>query len=69
VVKATLMRITLHAVHADDYGAFREAMEPTLRAARLGDDRFRASGLTVAAAAALVQPRFWPRATTTITSA
>src|SRR5579872_2670224 len=33
VVKATLMRITLHAVHAGDYRAFREAMEPTLRAA------------------------------------
>ena len=54
VVKATLMRITLHAVHAGDYRAFREAMEPTLRAARLGDDRFTASGLTVADAAALV---------------
>ena len=47
VIKATLMRITLHAVHAEDYQALREAMEPTLRAARL-DDRFRASGLTVA---------------------
>jgi len=54
VVKATLMRITLHAVHAGDYRAFRAAMEPTLRAARLGDDRFTASGLTVADAAALV---------------
>ena len=54
VVKATLMRITLHAVHAGDYRTFREAMEPTLRAARLGDDRFTASGLTVADADALV---------------
>lgn len=45
VVKATLLRITLHAVHTDDYRAFREAMEPTLRAARL-DGRFRRSGLT-----------------------
>ncbi len=53
VVKATLMRITLHAVHAEDYRAFREAMEPTLRAARL-DDRLRASGLTVGDADALV---------------
>jgi hypothetical protein len=53
VVKATLMRITLHAVHAADYRVFREAMEPTLRAARL-DDRFRASGLTLADADALV---------------
>ncbi|MDP9366084.1 MAG: winged helix DNA-binding domain-containing protein [Chloroflexota bacterium] len=53
VVKATLMRVTLHAVHAEDYRTFREAMEPTLRAARL-DDRFRASGLTVADADGLV---------------
>src|SRR2546423_2140650 len=42
VVKATLMRITLHAVHAGDYRAFREAMDPTLRAARL-NGRFLAS--------------------------
>jgi hypothetical protein len=47
VVKATLMRITLHAVHVEDYRAFREAVEPTLRAARLNDRRFRVSGLTV----------------------
>ncbi|WP_214321341.1 DNA glycosylase AlkZ-like family protein [Nonomuraea sediminis] len=39
VVKATLMRITLHAVHADDYGTFREAVQPTLRSARLHDRR------------------------------
>ncbi len=53
VVKATLMRITLHAVAAGDYRAFREAMEPTLRAGRLG--RFlAASGLTAADAASLV---------------
>ncbi|MFI1397977.1 winged helix DNA-binding domain-containing protein [Streptomyces sp. NPDC020681] len=45
-VKATLMRITLHAVHVEDYRAFREAMDPTLRASRLGDSRFTASGLT-----------------------
>ncbi|MFP3987995.1 winged helix DNA-binding domain-containing protein [Streptomyces sp. E11-3] len=53
VVKATLMRITLHAVHAEDYRALREAVEPTLRAGRL-DSRFQASGLTVADADALV---------------
>ncbi|MEH0429815.1 winged helix DNA-binding domain-containing protein [Streptomyces stelliscabiei] len=46
VVRATLMRITVHAVHADDYTPFREAMEPTLRGSRLGDPRYRASGLT-----------------------
>ena len=54
VVKATLMRITLHAVHAGDYRAFREAMEPTLRAGRLNDDRFRVSGLTVEDVHALI---------------
>jgi hypothetical protein len=53
VVKATLMRITLHAVHADDYQAFREAVQPTLRAARL-NDRFTATGLTLGDADALV---------------
>ncbi|WP_033321989.1 winged helix DNA-binding domain-containing protein [Streptomyces yerevanensis] len=47
VVKATLMRITLHAVHADDYQVFREAMQPTLYASRLGY-RFAAAGLTPA---------------------
>lgn len=31
------MRITLHAVHADDYGTFREAVQPTLRGTRLHD--------------------------------
>jgi DNA glycosylase AlkZ-like len=48
VVRATLMRITMHAVHAADHQAFREAMDPTLRASRLGDPRFTASGLTSA---------------------
>jgi hypothetical protein len=48
VVRAQLMRITMHAVHAEDHQAFREAMEPTLRASRLGDPRFTASGLTSA---------------------
>lgn len=47
VVKGTLIRITLHAVHASDYRAFREGMEPTLPAARLHDKRFTVSGLTV----------------------
>ncbi|WP_326694972.1 winged helix DNA-binding domain-containing protein [Streptomyces sp. NBC_01766] len=53
-VKATLMRITLHLVHAEDYRAFREAVEPTLRGSRLGDSRFTASGLTAADADAVV---------------
>jgi hypothetical protein len=54
VVRAQLMRITMHAVHADDHQAFREAMEPTLRASRLGDPRFTASGLTAEDADALM---------------
>ncbi len=54
IVKATLMRVTLHAVHADDYPAFHEAMRPTLRGSRLNDRRFRGTGLTPADADALV---------------
>jgi hypothetical protein len=55
VVKATLMRLTLHAVHAGDYRALREAVEPTLRAVMiLREGRFAASRLTVAEADALV---------------
>ncbi|GHH39208.1 winged helix DNA-binding domain-containing protein [Streptomyces candidus] len=46
VVKATLMRITLHAVHAEDYAPYRAAMLSTLRAARLYDGRYTATGLT-----------------------
>ncbi|HEY0443273.1 MAG TPA: winged helix DNA-binding domain-containing protein [Candidatus Limnocylindrales bacterium] len=46
IVKGQLMRITLHAVDAADYPAFHEAMQATLRAARLNDRRFRRSGLT-----------------------
>ncbi|MEU9234246.1 winged helix DNA-binding domain-containing protein [Streptomyces subrutilus] len=53
-VKATLMRLTLHAVHAEDHRPFREAMEPTLRGSRLGDPRFRSSGIGPDAAAELV---------------
>ncbi|HET7703214.1 MAG TPA: crosslink repair DNA glycosylase YcaQ family protein, partial [Candidatus Limnocylindrales bacterium] len=54
VVKATLMRITLHAVHVCDYPLLHSAMQPTLRAARLGDRRFRATGLSSADADALI---------------
>jgi hypothetical protein len=54
VVKATLVRITLHAVHAEDYPAFHNAMVPYLRAPRLGDTRFTRSGLSIAEADALV---------------
>jgi winged helix DNA-binding protein len=54
VVKGTLMRITLHAVDATDYSAFHEAMQPSLRAARLNDRRFRGTGLTTDDALALL---------------
>ncbi|MEU5891280.1 winged helix DNA-binding domain-containing protein [Streptomyces sp. NPDC047461] len=52
LVKATLLRITLHAVHRDDYRMVREAMRPTLYASRFGH-RFAAAGLTPADAAEL----------------
>ncbi len=54
VIKASLMRITLHVVHADAYPAFRAAMEPALRASRLNDRRFTATGLSDADFDALV---------------
>ena len=54
VVKATLMRVTLHAVAADDYTTFHEGMTNTLRAARLNDRRFTATGLSAADADALI---------------
>lgn len=46
IVKASLMRITLHAVDAKDYAVFHEAMQHSLRGARLHDRRFRSSGLS-----------------------
>ena len=48
VVKASLMRITLHAVHADDYPTFQAAMAQSLRASRVYDRRFTTDGLTPA---------------------
>jgi hypothetical protein len=54
VVKATLLRMTLHAVHAEDYPAFHAAMVHRLRAARLDDPRFTVSGLAIAEADALM---------------
>jgi hypothetical protein len=54
VVKASVVRITLHAVVADDYPAFHAAMLPYLRASRLNDDRFTSQSLTAADADALV---------------
>ncbi len=54
VVKATLARITLHAVHAADHRTFHLAMQPTLRAANLDDRRFTSTGLTAADADGVV---------------
>ncbi|MGW4743898.1 winged helix DNA-binding domain-containing protein [Streptomyces sp. NPDC004290] len=54
LVRSTLMRLTLHLVHAGDYRAFREAMEPTLRGSRLHDPRFTRAGFTAAEADALL---------------
>jgi hypothetical protein len=54
IVKATLMRITLHVVHAEDYEPYRAAMLSTLRASRLYDRRFTATGLTPTDADALL---------------
>jgi hypothetical protein len=54
VVKAQLMRITLHAVGAADYPAFHQAMQVSLRAARFYDRRFTRTGLSSADADALM---------------
>lgn len=54
LVKATLMRITLHLVHAEDRWLMHTAMQPTLRASRLGDRRFTGAGLSPADADAVV---------------
>ncbi|MFJ2786134.1 MULTISPECIES: winged helix DNA-binding domain-containing protein [unclassified Streptomyces] len=54
LIRTTLMRLTLHIVHAEDYRAFREAMEPTLRGSRLRDPRYRAAGFTAEDADALL---------------
>ncbi|GAA2371583.1 winged helix DNA-binding domain-containing protein [Dactylosporangium salmoneum] len=54
VVRATLMRIAMHTVTAEDYPAFHHALRRTLRGPRLGDPRFTASGLSAADADALV---------------
>lgn len=54
VVKASLIRLTLHAVHADDYPAFYGAMLPSLRASRLHDRRFEEAGLSIAEVDALL---------------
>jgi hypothetical protein len=47
IVKATLMRITLHAVTAEDYPSFHAAMVRVLRASRVNDRRYTSTGLSV----------------------
>ena len=54
VVKATLMRATLHAVHVDDHARLHNAMERILRASRLNDGRFTVGGLSIADVDALL---------------
>jgi hypothetical protein len=54
LVKATLLRITLHLVHVTDYPTLHTAMRPTLRSSRLGDARFTSTGTPVADVDALV---------------
>lgn len=53
LVKATLLRSTLHLVHADDHAVLRSAMQPTFRARR-SDPRFASTGLTIEDADALL---------------
>ncbi|MEO1063112.1 MAG: winged helix DNA-binding domain-containing protein [Actinomycetota bacterium] len=54
VLKGSLMRLTLHAVAADDHPPLRAAMLPLLRAAGLNDRRFRDTGLSVERADELI---------------
>ncbi|NJP66133.1 winged helix DNA-binding domain-containing protein [Streptomyces spiramenti] len=53
VVKASLLRITLHAARADDYPFLRAAVQPVVRGARY-DRRFRETGMEPAEAEALL---------------
>lgn len=55
VVKASLMRITLHAVHRDEYTTFHEGVLSTLRASRLNDRRFDETGMGIEEADALIE--------------
>ncbi|WP_439659118.1 winged helix DNA-binding domain-containing protein [Lentzea sp. HUAS TT2] len=55
VRKASLMRITLHAVTAADHEAFHHAMLPALRASRLYDKRFKGMNISVEQADALLE--------------
>ncbi len=54
IVKATLMRMTLHAVRAEDYPVFQRAMVDDLRRSRAFDSRFTDAGIKIADAEALI---------------
>ena len=54
VIKASLLRFTLHAVHPDDYPAIHEAMVRRLRGSRPDDAPFASAGVTTAEADALL---------------
>ncbi|HEX8867958.1 MAG TPA: winged helix DNA-binding domain-containing protein [Lentzea sp.] len=54
VRKASLMRITLHAVTVADHEVFHHAMLPALRASRLYDKRFKGMDITIEQADALL---------------
>jgi hypothetical protein len=54
IVKATLMRMTLHAVAADDFPPLHALMVEALRTSVLRDDRFAALGLSAADADSLI---------------
>jgi hypothetical protein len=49
VVKASLIRLTLHAVASDDWPAMYDALAPSLRESRVFDDRFTSGGVDAAA--------------------
>ena len=53
-MKNQLLRVTLHAVAAEDYPTVHEAMQGTLRAARLYDRRFRSEGVSIEDTDALI---------------
>ncbi len=55
VRKASLMRITLHAVTAADHEVFHHAMLPALRASRLYDKRFKGMDVTIEQVDALLE--------------
>ncbi|MEU1616635.1 winged helix DNA-binding domain-containing protein [Streptomyces sp. NPDC005722] len=76
IVKSTLMRITLHAVHAEDHAGHHAAMVHTLRASRLYDRRYGSTGLRPEDADAvlpelagfLAQPRTGPEVEAEVTA-